>query len=68
MHYVCGMLKPSPINGESPHLLQTGWRRGRDLNSRTPYEVSGFQDLSEQKSHTLEVADERGESLDRSEE
>ena len=20
------------------------WRRGRDLNSRTPYEVSGFQD------------------------
>jgi hypothetical protein len=26
------------------HNLVKTWRRGRDLNSRTPCEVSGFQD------------------------
>ena len=26
------------------HKRLKSWRRGRDLNSRTPYEVSGFQD------------------------
>ena len=35
------------MSEESLTTLTTVGRRGRDLNSRTPYEVSGFQDLWE---------------------
>ena len=31
-------------SGQNVHFLGTIWRRGRDLNSRMSYPISGFQD------------------------
>ena len=42
--YPGGTSRQSQRNRECFSLVQTGWRRGRDLNSRTPCEVSSFQD------------------------
>ena len=32
------------LNSENPREAIDVWRRGRDLNSRSPFEDSGFQD------------------------
>ena len=39
-----GGLTVAIVPGRKPQMAGEVWRRGRDLNSRTPCEVSGFQD------------------------
>ena len=54
-------------SGQNVHLRGKIWRRGRDLNSRMSYPISGFQDQLEPSSSNLSSLQKDEEARNRSE-